>query len=126
MFTEADPTHTYSRKEALADRALVDPGPLARELGFRRPVALSAAVWPTRVRVPDGATGQDERGRHWDVLWTMHLAAKKAPPGARGVRFEVRVNNGRWPVRVELYAVCCPDDDGTPCVTVMLPHEAEA
>lgn len=124
MFTEVDLIHTYTRKEALDDRVLIRAGPLARELGFKHPVALTAAAWEACVRVPDGVTDQDERGRLWDVLWLMHLAARKAPPGTRKVQFEVRVKNRcLWTERVYLRAACGPDDDGSPCVTVMLLSE---
>lgn len=124
MFTNDDVIHSYTRKEALEDRVLIAAGPLARELGFKHPVALTAAAWAECVQVPEGVGDQDERGRLWDVLWLMHLAARKAPPGTREVRFDVRVQGrGRWPVRVSLRAVCGPDDDGSPCVTVMLASE---
>ena len=37
------PIHTYTRAQALADGVLVDAGPLAKEAGFRWPVALTQA-----------------------------------------------------------------------------------
>ena len=36
---------TYSRAQALEDGVLVDAGPLAKEAGFRWPVAITAAAW---------------------------------------------------------------------------------
>lgn len=124
MFTEEDSIHADARKEAPDDPVLISAGPLARELGFKRPVALTAAAWKACVRVPDGVTDQDERGRLWDVLWLMHLAARKVPPGTRMVQFEVRVKNRcLWTERVHLRAACGPGDDGSPCVTVMLLSE---
>ena len=41
--------HTYTRAEALADGVLVDAGLLAKEAGFRWPVALTAAAWADSV-----------------------------------------------------------------------------
>lgn len=123
MLTKEDIIHTYTRAEALVDGTLIDAGPLSQELGFKYPVALTAAAWHECVFRPPGAAGQDERGRLWDVLWPMHLAARRAERSAREVRFDVVVRTGERRVRKNLRAVCGPDDDGEPCVTVMLPDE---
>jgi hypothetical protein len=43
---------------------------------------------------------------------------------AREVRFGVHVRNrDRTPPLVRLKALCGPDDDGSPCITVLLPSE---
>jgi hypothetical protein len=86
-------------------------------------VALTAAAWHDCVTLPPGVRGQDERGRLWDVLWPMHLAARRAEKPATEVRFDVVVRTGPRRVRKTLRAVCGPSDDGSPCVTVMLPDE---
>jgi hypothetical protein len=42
------------------------------------------------------------------------------------VRFAVHVRNDNCegpPPLVRLKAICGPDDDGSPCITVMLPEE---
>jgi len=118
--------HTYSRREALDDGVLIDVTDTAKEAGFRLPVAVTAAVWAECVAVPDGVVAQDERGRLWDVLFLLLVAIRSGrAPGAE-VRYRLHVRNdnrGGDPPLVELKAVCGPDDDGTPCVTVMLPHE---
>ncbi len=119
MDTNRNPTDDATRAGACV-RA--DVGPLGRELGFKRPVVFTAAAWASCVR--RGATGHDERGRVWDVLWRMHLAVRRAEPGVREVQFETRVTSrGPWPERVWLRAVCDASDDGRQRVTVMLPHE---
>lgn len=124
MFDTSDLIHAYTRADALADGVLIDAGPLARELGFKVPVALTAAAWNECVGVPADAAGQDERGRLWDVLWPMHIGVRKAAPGVRQVHFDVRLRGRRVCRRVRLKAVCGPADDGGPCVTVMLPDES--
>ena len=35
----------YTRAQALAEGVLIDAGPMAREAGFRWPVAITAAAW---------------------------------------------------------------------------------
>jgi hypothetical protein len=54
---------------------------------------------------------------------TRH-AIRGAPAGADTVQVKLYVrNDNRRPELVTLKAVCGPDDDGEPCITVMLPHE---
>jgi hypothetical protein len=68
MFEEADLIHSYTRADALRDGVLVDVSAVAREAGFRYPVALTRAAWERCVTVPPGVPCQDEPGRLWDVL----------------------------------------------------------
>jgi hypothetical protein len=68
---------------------------------------------------------QDEAGRLWDVLWMLLCAIRQGQAGGE-VRFAVHVRNDnreRTPPLVRLKAVCGPDDDGSPCITVLLPDE---
>jgi hypothetical protein len=116
--------HSYSRKEAIDDGVLVDVTAAAKEAGFRYPVALTSAAWATCVAIPSGVAGQDEAGRLWDVL-TLLRHACRARSGDESVRhFDVLVlNDNTTPKPVRLKAVCGPDDDLSPCLTVMLPEE---
>jgi hypothetical protein len=116
----------YTRAQAIADGELVDVSELARQAGFRIPVALTRAVWERYVKVPAGVTCQDETGRLWDILWMLSYAIR----GRRGrddeLTFVLRVRNDNregTPPLVELKAVCAPSDDGSPCITIMLPEE---
>ena len=118
--------HTYSRREALDDRVLIDVTDTAKEAGFRIPVAVTAAVWSECVAVPPGVEAQDERGRLWDVLFLLLVAIRSGRESGAEVRYRLHVKNdnlGGDPPPVELKAMCGPNDDGTPCVTVMLPEE---
>src|SRR5512135_2827579 len=65
---------SYTRAQAIADGVLKDVSELAKEAGFRFPVAVSAGVWAECVAVPDGVDGQDETGRLWDVLNMLRFA----------------------------------------------------
>jgi hypothetical protein len=87
-------------------------------------VALTAAVCARCVAVPPGVHCQDEAGRLWDVVWLLRLAIGRSD--GREVRFAVHVRNDnreRTPPLVRLKAMCGPDDDGAPCITVLLPDE---
>ena len=68
----------YSRAQALADGVLVDLSDLAREAGFRCPVAATAAVWSLIETIPAPLQHwQDVTGRCWDVLWMASLAVRR-------------------------------------------------
>lgn len=115
---------SYSRKEAIADGVLIDVTETAREAGFRYPVAMTSAAWATCVEIPEGVLGQDETGRLWDVLTVLRHASRAARGGESTLYFDVLVlNDQTTPMPVRLKAVCGPDDDLSPCVTVMLPEE---
>jgi hypothetical protein len=115
----------YSRAQAFDDGFLVDVTETAKEAGFKYPVALTRTVWNTYVEVPAGVEGQDEAGRLWDILFMLRLAARGSDAG-NVILFQLHVRNDnrdRTPPLVELKAVCGPNDDGSPCITVMLPGE---
>jgi hypothetical protein len=115
----------YTRAQALADGVLVDVTPTATEAGFRYPVALTAAVWAEFVHVPPRVEGQDEKGRLWDILFMLRFAIRRARDGSE-LLFSLHVRNDNQsgtPPLIRLKAVCGPDDDGQPCLTVMLPSE---
>ena len=134
----------YSRRQAIEDGVLVQlSGPgyigdewlpaMCQEAGFRVPVAMTSGAWFASVAPPDGhklAECQDLKGRLWDVLWMLRLAIRRNGPGSR-LEFSLRVvptipeNSNRHPRPrvVRLACVCGPDDDASPCLTIMLPEE---
>lgn len=75
--------YSYSRVQAIADGVLVDVSDMARDAGFRYPVALTAAAWADCVAWPERlrGAGQSESGRLWDVLWMTKVAIKGAEGG---------------------------------------------
>jgi hypothetical protein len=131
--------HSYTRAQAIADGVLVDVSELAKEAGFRFPVAVTSGVWAECVRVPEGVTGQDETGRLWDVLTMLRFAIARqkrdatrivprfalpgqTAPGERvDIAVHVRNDDGEGdPPLVQLYALCGPGDNAEPVITVML------
>jgi hypothetical protein len=118
--------HAYTREQAIADGVLIDVTGAAKEAGFSMPVALTQAVWAQYVKVPDGVTCQDEAGRLWDIFWMARNAIVRSKGDGPELRFQLHVrddNRDRTPPLVTLKAVCGPGDDGSPCITVMLPDE---
>jgi hypothetical protein len=117
---------TYTRAQAIADGVLIDVSKLAREAGFRYPVALTAGVWAECVAVPEGVTGQDETGRLWDILTMLRFAIARQKGDAQRIDFALHVRNDNRegdPPLVSLYALCGPGDNGEPVITVLLPGE---
>lgn len=114
--------YAYTRKQAMADGVLVDVSKMAGEAGFRYHVAMTAAVFHDYVEVPEGVEGQDSNGRLWDILNLLRFHIKGSKNDST-LMFKVLVNNGHGMKRVTLKSVCSPDDDGHPCITIMLPNE---
>lgn len=116
----------YTRAQALADGVLVDATPLAKEAGFKYPVALTSAAWADCVAVPQGVDDQDETGRLWDVLNVLRFAiqATNGRESTSQLRFKVSVVTGPGNrEEIQLKSVCGPGDDAEPVITIMLPDE---
>src|SRR4051812_25827767 len=121
MFEDFELIHSYSRAQAITDGVLIDVTATAREAGIVYPTAVTAAVHHGYVRVPDGVTAQDERGRLWDVLWMLRFAIARSPEGDFVIyTVFVRTDDGP-PKPVKLKAICHPGDEGEPVITVLLP-----
>jgi hypothetical protein len=130
-FFEADDLiFEYSRAQALSDGELVDVTQVAREAGFRHPMALTRAAWEACVAWSDAdeqrtRAAQSESGRLRDLL-QMGLHAIRVGDGqedrceftlARIPRDEAQAK------REILELVCGPGDAGEPVITVQLPGE---
>jgi hypothetical protein len=129
--------------DAMPTRAeLIDSGQLvpidraiAREAGFRIPVAVTAAVWADCIEWGDADTDrtgayQDQTGRLWDVLFMTSMAARRASASSRATvrlhripRDENRDADTEPPL-VELIAIISPGDEGEPVMTITQPDEA--
>lgn len=129
-----EPISTYSRAQAIEDGMLVAvPEALAREAGFKVPVAITQAAWASNVAWNDEVDGagrpvvQDEAGRLWDVLWMSMWAAKRSTGGDRVTVEMVAVppapSKARSPRKANLVMVIGPGDTAEPVITIMLPNE---
>lgn len=127
MNNHPDLVFSYSRSQAIADGVLHDVTDMAREAGFRYPVALTAGVWADCVAWCNGSDGrgQDENGRLWDVLSMARLAIKQAEGSE--VRFSVLVvpefGASSEPVLKSLKMMVGPGDALEPVLTILLPGE---
>jgi len=118
--------HMYTRAMAIADGVLIDVSDMAKEAGYKYPVAMTDTVYHKCVAVPKDLKGeQDEDGRLWDLLWMSRF--RKIVRGSEGTTatFEVLVQTrpNSEPELVKLKAVCGPGDSAEPVVTMMLPTE---
>lgn len=115
----------YTRAQALEDGVLVDITELAREAGFKFPVAVTQGVWGVLNPSEELMTeGQDMTGRAWDMLTILRHAIRSGS-GTDEVRFAplfVR-KAGLPPEVVEMWSKCGPGDLGEPVITVMLRGE---
>lgn len=147
FWTDAPIISRYTRRQAIEDGVLVQlSGPgyagddwvpaTCQEAGFRFPLAMTTAAFVDCVSPIDGdgmklAPCQDIKGRLWDVLWMLKQAIRTHRGPTNLIRFSLRrvpnIPTGSRchprPQLVNLKAVCGPDDDGEPCITIMLPEE---
>jgi len=118
--------YQYTRAMAIADGVLIDVSDMAKEAGYKYPVAMTNTAYQKCVAVPESLKGrQCEDGRLWDVLWMSRF--RKIIPGSDGTTamFDVPVQTklARRPELVTLKAVCGPGDTAAPVITFMMPQE---
>ena len=116
----------YTRADAIADGFLVDVSDMAKQAGFKWPVAATRAVWDDIVTPTprDEQQGQSEKGRLWDVLWMARLAAKANKDDRDSVLFQVIVLYDQKQKKVTLkLALSFESPQGGPCLTILLPDE---
>ena len=117
---------SYSRADALADGVLIDVSELAREAGFKLPVAVSDTLYHGYLTPPLelAKEGISVEGRLWDTLSVLRYAIKSASATDR-LSFTVLFAQASdaTPVSVNLLAVCGPGDSGEPVITIMLPSD---
>ena len=116
----------YSRKDGLDDGVLLDVSELAREAGFKLPVAVSDTLYHGYLTPPPelAKEGLSPTGRLWDTLSVLRYAIKASPTTDR-ITFTVlfaQVPDAE-PEPVDLLAVCGPGDSGEPVITIMLPSD---
>ena len=122
---------TYSRAQALEDGVLVDAGPLAEEVGFRWPVAITAAAWEDCVGWTDADSArqvhQDLAGRLWDLVYMASHAIRTGRGSGDRLLFQLyRVPRDGYSTKaalVTLKLIVGPGDHGEPVITILLPDE---
>jgi hypothetical protein len=126
-----DVIYSYTRAQAIEDGVLIDATEMAREAGFKWPVALTAAAWADCVAWTDADNErqayQDQSGRLWDVLFVASYAVRTANNANQQLQFDLQriPRNGlaRKSQRLTLKLILGPGDNGEPVITIMLPEE---
>ena len=122
---------TYTRAQAIEDGVLIDAGAMAREAGFKWPVALTAAVWADCVAWTEDDSRQqvyqDESGRLWDLAYMASHAIRVSKRSGDRLLFQLyrvpRDGHSSEAVLVTLKLIVGPGDAGEPVVTILQPHE---
>ena len=120
--------YSYTRAQAIADGVLIDVTSQAQEAGFKIPVAISAALYHEYIVPPEGteeSEGQSLEDRLHDAFWMLKAAASTRWDKDH-VSFRVLFLTKAVPrtlSEVECWAIVGPDDDGRPCLTIMLPSD---
>ena len=122
---------TYSRDQAIEDGVLIAPGSMAREAGFKWPVALTADTWAECVVWVDDDSRQqvhqDQSGRLWDVLYMASHAIRTSKDSGDRILFQLyRVPRDGQSMEAELITlrlIVGPGDSGEPVITILLQHE---
>jgi len=125
LFEDTDIISVYTRAQAIDDGVLIDVSEIAREAGFKFPVAITCQLW-AEVIEPDQASkaiGQDVNGRLWDILMVLRVAIRSAVNTDTVYFNPIFVFNGGKPRAKQLKAVCSPGDNLEPVITIMLPNE---
>ena len=123
--------YSYTRAQAIEDGVLIDATALARDAGFKWPVALTAAAWEDCVAWSDADNQrqayQDQTGRLWDVLFMAAYAIRTARNADQQLLFDLHCipcdGRATKSQQLTLKLVLGPGDDGKPVITIMLPGE---
>lgn len=115
----------YTRDQAIEDGFLVDVSDMAREAGFKWPVAVTRRVWDEIVTPDPRAVqwGQSEKGRLWDVLYLARIAARGCAGRVMHYRLSVILKERQRRTIILKSVVGGETPDGGPCITIMLPDE---
>ena len=118
-----EPISVYSRQQAIEDGVLVDVSQLAKEAGWKWPVAITQALHADLANIPKQFSHEDYTGRLWDVLWMGMLAAKQSRGAVIAFDLILHTQDNGTEGEYSVKAVCGPGDNGEPVITIMLPHE---
>ncbi len=143
IWKDAEVISSYTRAQAIEDGILVDLSVLAREAGFKYPVAVTVGVFALLAPWAQGSRGdvskpaedqplyglgQSFDGRAWDLLTILLYAIRRGKGGARVDFAPLFLMPGfaqDRPVPVQLEAICEPGDEGDPAITIMLAGRIE-
>ena len=110
--------YSYTRAQALEDGVLVDISELAKEIGFKCPVAVTSVIY--ELLNDTHQAGQSFEGRAWDLLMVLHFEIMRTK-NTDTIYFAPYFNAGchSEPKPYKLWSKCGPGDNGEPVITVM-------
>ncbi len=118
--------HRYTREDALADGVLIDVSEMAKEAGFKVPVAVTNGVWYGYIKA-ENIELQDTDGRLWDTLWMLFCSINKTKTPTNIIKYKLYyvmpTKTGLKKELVTLKAIMSPGDEGELVITIMLPNE---
>ena len=125
FWADAEIISVYTRAQGLEDGELVDVSDMAKEAGFKYPVAITRNLHATITPSEKAKKyGQDYAGRLWDVLYVAMCEARRTQ-GDHST-FTVLFQNGpgnRNRNNATLWAICGPGDTAEPVITIMHPED---
>jgi len=140
MFNNTNVIYAYTRRDAIDDGVPVDVSEVAKEAGFKIPVAITHAVQVMVEDIPEKYSWEDYNGRLWDLLYMAAYACKSKQSDGDimlydfilHIKDEYRegtkaVINKRLksydPETVRLKLHIGPGDDYEPVITIMKQNE---
>ena len=122
---------TYTRAQAIEDGVLIDVGSMAKEAGFKWPVALTADAWADCVAWTEDDSQQqvyqDQSGRLWDLVFMASHAIRSSKDSGDRLLFQLyrvpRDGHSTDAVLVTLKLIVGPGDSGEPVISILLPDE---
>jgi hypothetical protein len=111
MFENVDVISSYTREQALDDGTLVDVSELAKEAGFKIPVAITSNLYHILNK-------GDFTGRLWDVLTMLRIKAVNSQDNF--IKFIVKIgrkNETLWSI------ISGEGEKGSPVLTIMFPED---
>jgi len=125
LFGECNVIFEYTRTQAIADGVLIDLStsyPVDTRM-YSWPLACTSAVWKL---IESAASSEDVDPALyvWDIAFMSHVAIKSVTnSGSSELPFKVTMPLTENGTEHKLKLVCGPDDEGKPCLTIMLRDE---
>lgn len=114
--------YSYTRAQAIEDGVLYDISEIAKEAGFKCPVAVTAAV--NELLNDTHHYGQSFEGRVWDMLMILRFEIQRSK-NTDILYFAPLFNSWHYkePKPYKLWSKCGPGDNGEAVITVMFVGE---
>ena len=119
--------YSHSRTQALQDGVLIDVSKMAKEAGFKYPVAITSGIEGIIQRaIANPKYCNDYNGVLWDILWMCSMKVRSLTTYKDKISdfpFQVIITGVGQRKYYTFKAACNPGDDMEPAITIMLPNE---